>query len=122
MVSAFEEKVQADLAQWRSWIERRLVDGRRIVLWGGGSKAVAFLSTLGLKDGIELAVDINPRRCGTYLAGGGQEIVTPDRLTDYRPDDVIVMNPIYLDEIGADLRSMGLDPEIVPMEQPPAAG
>ena len=59
---------------------------------------------------------------GTYLAGGGQEIVTPDRLTDYRPDDVIVMNPIYLDEIGADLRSMGLDPEIVPMEKPPAAG
>lgn len=119
-VSAFEDKVQADLAQWRSWLEKRLTDGRRIVLWGGGSKAVAFLSTLGLKDGIELAVDINPRRSGTFLAGGGQEIVTPDRLTDYRPDDVIVMNPIYLDEIGATLRSMDLDPEIVPMEKPPA--
>ena len=122
MVTAFEEKVQADLAQWRSWIERRLQDGRRIVLWGGGSKAVAFLSTLGIRDGIELAVDINPRRSGTYLAGVGQEIVTPDRLTDYRPDDVIVMNPIYLDEIGRDLRSMGLTPEIVAMEKPPAAG
>ena len=87
---------------------------------GGGSKAVAFLSSLDLEDGIDLAVDINPRRSGTFLAGGGQEIVTPKALIDYRPDHVIVMNPIYLDEIGADLRSMNLAPEIIPMEKPPS--
>lgn len=120
LVAMFEEKVQADRAQWQDWINSRLEKGRHIVLWGGGSKAVAFLSSLDLKDGIDLAVDINPRRSGTYLAGSGQEIVTPNALIDYRPDDVIVMNPIYLDEIGADLRSMNLNPEIVPMEKPPA--
>jgi hypothetical protein len=33
-------------------------------------------------------------------------------LKDYRPDVVIAMNPIYLEEIRNDLRSMGLDPEL----------
>ncbi len=120
MVAIFEEKVQADRAQWRDWINTRLEKGKRIALWGGGSKAVAFLSSLDLKDGIDLAVDINPRRSGTFLAGGGQEIVTPNALIDYQPDYVVVMNPIYLDEIGADLRAMNLTPEIVPMEKPPS--
>lgn len=120
MVAIFEERVQADRAQWRDWINRRHEQGRRIALWGGGSKAVAFLSSLDLNEDIDLAVDINPRRSGTFLAGGGQEIVTPNALIDYRPDYVIVMNPIYLDEIGRDLRSMNLSPEIIPMEEPPA--
>lgn len=118
MAADFEGKVRADRAYWESWINQRIDAGRRIALWGGGSKAVAFLSSLDIKDGIEFAVDINPRRCGTYLAGVGQEIVTPNALLEYRPDHVIVMNPIYMDEIGADLRAMNLDPEIVPMDTP----
>ncbi|MEM8947853.1 MAG: class I SAM-dependent methyltransferase [Pseudomonadota bacterium] len=116
MVADFEEKVRADRAHWQNWINERLDSGKRIVLWGGGSKAVAFLSSLDLKDGIDYAVDINPKRCGTFLAGVGQEIVTPATLIEQRPDHVIVMNPIYMDEIRADLRSMDLDPEMVPME------
>ena len=55
-----------------------------LILWGGGSKAVAFLTTLDVREGIEYAVDINPRRSGTFLAGTGQEIVAPGswRTTD----------------------------------------
>ena len=36
----------------------------------------------------------------------------PAELADYKPDVVIAMNPIYVDEIRADLHAMGLDPEL----------
>ncbi len=46
------------------------------------------------------------------MAGTGQEIVSPAFLVDYKPDVVIIMNPVYLDEITRDLHAMGLAPEI----------
>lgn len=74
---------------------------------------MAFLTTLGQTlDDIAYAVDINPIKTGTFMAGTGQEIVAPSFLQEYRPDVVIIMNPVYLDEITRDLHAMGLSPEI----------
>jgi SAM-dependent methyltransferase len=112
-VEFFAANHQLKLQTWRSDIQGFTQDGRRVVLWGGGSKAVAFLTTLNLGDEIRFAVDINPYKHGTYLAGAGQEVVAPDFLKDYQPAVVVVMNPIYRDEIGQDLKSMGLTPELI---------
>jgi SAM-dependent methyltransferase len=119
LVDAFAARVKDDREKWRGWIDRKLNDGKKVALWGGGSKAVAFLTTLGIEDGIELAIDINPMRNGTYIAGTGQKIATPDALEDYKPDIVVVMSPFYRDEIQADLESRGLSPELVMVETPP---
>jgi SAM-dependent methyltransferase len=84
--------------------------GERVVLWGAGSKAVAFLTTLGtMSHMIEYAVDINPHKQGTFLAGVGQQIVQPDFLRDYRPTIIIAMNPVYLAEIRAALTELGVE-------------
>jgi hypothetical protein len=100
--------------KWRREIVARRAAGRRVVLWGGGSKAVSFLTTLGLTlDDIEYVVDINPRKAGTFLAGAGQETVVPAFLSGYRPDTVIIMNPIYRLEISESLAAMGLAPELL---------
>jgi hypothetical protein len=61
------------------------------------------------------AVDINPNKRGTFMAGTGQEIVTPDFLPDYRPDLVIAMNPIYTEEIQRDLTRRGIGARVVTM-------
>ena len=50
------------------------------------------------------------------MAGTGHRIVSPDSLTEVQPDVVIVMNPIYLEEIRADLASRGLQAELKPVE------
>ena len=110
-VRRFTEGVAADRALWRQWLDGLRRAGRKTVLWGGGSKAVAFLTTLDVREGIEYAVDINPRRSGTFLAGTGQQIVAPGFLAQYRPDVVIVMSPIYLPEIRAQLDNMGVRPQ-----------
>jgi hypothetical protein len=72
-----------------------------------------FLTTLGLDDGIAGAVDINPHRQGYFMPGTGHRIFGPDDLVELKPDVVIVMNPIYREEITADLAARGLTPEIL---------
>lgn len=111
-VAEFPAKCQAKLVEWRRRVSEASGRGRRIVLWGSGSKAVSFLTTLGVGDSVEYAVDINPYRQGYYMPATGQRIVAPAFLQEYRPDVVIVMNAIYRDEIARDLDRMGLRPEI----------
>ena len=53
-------------------------------------------------------VDINPHRQGYYMTGAAQEIVALQAVTKIQPNAVIVMNPVYRDEIGRDLESMGV--------------
>ena len=102
------------IANWRRVMAELRERGRRTVLWGGGSKAVAFLTTLGLgDDDVRYVVDINPHRQGTWLAGSGQRIVAPDFLPEYRPDAVLIMNPVYNEEIRASLAGMGLAPRVL---------
>jgi hypothetical protein len=110
-VQRFATDVAADRARWRERLERLYRAGHKTVLWGGGSKAVAFLTTLGVMDGLDYAVDINPRRHGTFIAGTGQQIVGPEFLAAYQPDAVIVMSPIYLPEITAQLARMHVRPQ-----------
>ena len=50
---------------------------------------------------------------GRFMAGSGQEIVAPEFLVQYRPDLVVAMYSIYLDEIRMKLDELGLHPELV---------
>ena len=76
---------------------------------------MAFLTTLNVRDEIAYAVDINPHKHGTFMAGTGQEIVAPEFLREYRPDMVIVMNSIYCAEIRRELDRMGVEAELRPV-------
>ncbi len=112
-ISRFTISYEQKLADWQANLLRIREGGQKVVLWGGGSKGVAFLTTLGVTtDIITYVVDINPHKAGTYMAGTGQEIVSPDFLKSYKPDVVIAMNPIYREEIRRDLNLMGLSPEL----------
>ena len=105
----YVEKVQA----WRERIEEMRRAGARAVVWGSGSKGVTFLNILRAEDRIKYVVDINPRKQGMFVAGTGQHIVAPEFLREYQPDSVIVMNAVYLEEIRATARQMGLRAEFL---------
>lgn len=99
---------------WKGRLNEVREKGVKAVLWGSSSKSVAFLTTLKISyQDIEYVVDINPHRQGSYMAGTGQKIVSPEFLIDYKPEIVIVMNPIYSEEIRKQLESMRLEPEII---------
>ena len=108
----FGERCSATIAAWKERITTQKRQGRRIVLWGGGSSAVAFLTTLNLRDEIDYVIDVNPYKQRTFTPGTGHRIMAPETARRRPPDVVIVMNPIYRAEIQRDLNRMGLTPEL----------
>jgi SAM-dependent methyltransferase len=105
-VDSFETEFAAMLQQWRADLVATAQSGDRTVIWGGGSKGVAYLTTLGVETEVEYAVDINPYKQGKFLAGTGQQVVAPEFLKDYQPGVVIAMNPVYTQEIQRDLDAL----------------
>ena len=113
LVETFPARLAARLDDWRALLGRFAAEGRRVALWGAGSKAVAFLATLGdASRVVQCGVDINPYRQGHFLPGTGLPIVGPAFLEELRPDAVVIMNRIYRDEIARDLEGRGLSPEL----------
>ena len=108
-VSTFVAELAGIEARWRDELRATQANGGRTVVWGSGSKGVSFLTTLGIRDEVSHVVDINPYKHGKFMAGTGHEIVAPAALKEIKPELVIAMNPIYLEEIQHDLDDLGLD-------------
>jgi hypothetical protein len=100
---------------WRKTLQDFKDAGQRVVVWSSSSKGVAFLTTLDIRDQVEYVVDINPRKHDMYMAGTGQRIVGPEFLKSYKPDAVVVMNPIYCDEIQQTLNEVGVNAKLLPI-------
>ncbi|HXM35599.1 MAG TPA: class I SAM-dependent methyltransferase [Pyrinomonadaceae bacterium] len=112
-VQSYATRVPRRIAEWRKRLESYREKGLKTVVWGAGSKGVTFLSTLNIPGAVEYVVDINPNMSAHYMAKTGLEIVGPSVLRDYRPDVVIVMNPVYRQEIIDRLANLGLRPEVM---------
>jgi len=105
----------AKLDHWKSWAGRLRASGRSATLWGAGSKGVMFVNQLGLvaPGPLGYAIDQNPNKHRRYLAGGGQVVDGPSRLVGQPVDEVVIMNPIYRDEIARQLEGFGVSPDVV---------
>ena len=112
-VDTYQKRFKDKISRWSSLLDDYDAQGRKIVLWGSGSKAVAFLRALKGGPQVEYVVDINPHRQGTYMAGTGQFVVSPDYLKGYQPDVVVIMNSIYLKEIRYNLEKLELAPTVM---------
>ena len=108
----FAAEASRSRAAWLHRLRDWAASGHRTVLWGSGSKAVAFLTTLGLYEEIEHVVDINPYRVDKFLPGTGQRIVAPAFLRDCRADNVVIMNPVYRSEVEGELARQRCEPRV----------
>jgi SAM-dependent methyltransferase len=112
-IQAFARGHERKIEAWRLAIEEIGQSEQRAVIWGAGSKGVTLSNVLNAQEYVEHVVDINPRKQGMYVSGTGQQIMPPAFLQSYRPDVIILTNPIYEDEIRAHTRSLGLAPTFV---------
>ena len=114
----FRERYTAAVQYWYDFMKKVRQERKRTVIWGSGSKGVAFLNSVPNSNFVEYVVDINPYRQGTFMAGTGQAIVAPDYLKQYRPDVVIIMNAVYRKEIQIDLHRLDCSPTIHTLDEP----
>lgn len=114
LVARFCDAYLEKVTLWQRKLSRYLEQGRKVVIWGAGSKGVTFLNVLRVGcDQIEYVVDVNPRKWGKFVACTAQRVVGAEFLKEYRPDVVTVMNPIYLQEIRTTLAELALPSEVV---------
>jgi SAM-dependent methyltransferase len=104
--SAFRERLFND---WNRRFTEMRRSGQQPVVWGAGAKGTTFLNAFGADGLVEYVVDINPNKQGKYVAGTGQRIVSPDELKQIRPDLLILMNPVYGEEVRRRVTDLGVD-------------
>jgi SAM-dependent methyltransferase len=112
-VRNFAEAYRRKVEKHRAFLRESKRRGKKIALWGAGSKAVNFLNVFRREEAVEFVVDLNPFKQGMFVPGTGQKIVAPEFLRTYRPDFVLVMNPIYRREIAVKLEALGLGTEVI---------
>lgn len=96
--------------RWAGWLRTRRA---RTVVWGAGSKGTTFLNLVDSDARlIDFAVDLNPSKWGRYLPGTGHQVLRPDRDFLKNIDQVLVMNPVYRQEVRTMLTELGLNPRL----------
>ncbi len=101
------------LAYWSAALQR---EPATTVLWGAGSKGVTFVNLLTSARAITHVVDLNPHKQNKYIAGSGQRVIGSEQLLQLAVQRVLVMNPLYVQEITTMLGNMGLAAEVVAVQ------
>lgn len=117
-LSQFAGTFDRTLALWTDYLRRTAEFGTKVALWGAGAKGTSFLNLVPGANRIATVVDANPRKHSMYVPGTGQRIDDVRVLGDVAPELVITLNPIYREEIAAQLRSLHIDARLV--SAPPA--
>jgi SAM-dependent methyltransferase len=101
---------------WDARMREFVAQGCRVVVWGAGSRATALLASLPEPGLVSFAVDINPRREGTYILGTECPTHLPEVLRDEQQLAVVVTNSIYEGEIRAELNRLEVSAELVMLD------
>tara|TARA_R110002050_G_scaffold103844_1_gene212933 strand:+ start:3204 stop:4376 length:1173 start_codon:yes stop_codon:yes gene_type:complete len=113
LVYEFVAKINHQMEEWRKRLLKMKAQNKRVAVWGGGSKAVGFLTHFDDLQVIKHVVDINPNMQGNFIPGIGMQYTNPDYLQTFNPDVLIVMNGVYQKEIRKMLSELDLYPEMI---------
>jgi hypothetical protein len=56
---------------------------------------------------VDCTADVNPKKQGKFVVGTGHPIVSPEQMVARGVRGVLVMNPVYLDEVRQIMRALG---------------
>ncbi len=114
LVRIFHDAYKEKLHSWQNKLSELDKRKSRIVVWGAGSKGVTFLNALDISyERIEYVVDLNPSKHGKFIPCTGQQVIAPDFLKGYKPQTIIIMNPIYHTEIKQTIKDLDINAEVL---------
>lgn len=98
--AGFADRVEAFRSAARSLIGGLKAEGKRIAAYGAAAKGTILLNYLGLNGGaLDYVVDKNVHKHGKFMPGVGLQIHDPSRLTEDKPDYVVILPWNFRDEI-----------------------
>jgi SAM-dependent methyltransferase len=108
----FRDEYRRRVEHWSQYLLAEGAAGRRVGVWGVGSKGVSFLTSVTDTSAVSAVIDVNPRKCGRFVPLVGLPVVEPAAAVG-RVDTVLVMNPVYLDEVRTIGAAVGLEADYV---------
>lgn len=111
-IKDFNTKYNIKMNKYIKMLQNMNRKRKKVIVWGAGSKGVTLLNTF--KDfNLNYAIDVNPNKQGKYVSETGQEIKSPEFLKIYKPDLVIIANPIYESEIRKIIQELRIKTKII---------
>lgn len=104
---------QGLIGRWRERLAALKADCKEVAVWGAGAKGSTFINLVDAAGAIDAVVDINPNKHGRFMPGTLHRVIKPEELLELKPSVIIVMNPMYLDEIAESVRNLGFETEFV---------
>jgi hypothetical protein len=110
------------VAHWRNAVEEAAARGP-VAVWGAAAKGISFCMLVDPdRSRLAVAVDVNPAKQGTFVPVTGHPVVAPDALGELAPRTVVVANPNYAKEVGAELDRLRIPAEVIPLAGSVAPG
>lgn len=99
---AFSERL---LSKLRNFVEEEKTDERKIAVWCAGHFAFTVLSTSKIGESISYIIDNAEFKQGYYAPGSKVPIVGSEYYKIEPVDTIIILGPIYVDEIVSEIKS-----------------
>ena len=100
LFKTFADDYKRFVERWKIYLRGLVREGKRVALWGGGSKGVMFMNMLGKEAGVYAAIDINSKKQGSFLPLSALPVISIGDAKKAKVDVAIVMNPNYTKEIN----------------------
>lgn len=111
LVRDFDNAYRDKIKRWQHYLATH--DPGKIVVWGAGAKGVTFVNVVPGADRIGALVDVNPHKHGRFAPRTGTPVRAPEALRGQPIESIIIMNPLYRDEIAGAVAALGLTSEII---------
>lgn len=113
-IAPFAALCRQQIQRWEQRVRDAVAAGQRLVFWGAGAAAAAFLSAVHfLPAEIACIVDPHPHRPGKFLPGAGLPVVSPDALRHPQTTAIILLDPSRAAEIQMELERRSLTAAIL---------
>ena len=109
----FSERSRAAIDTWADWLAAAELAGRRTAVWGIGSKGTTFLNVVPGASRVPLVIDLNPHKHGRHVPGTGQAVAEPGDLRSCPVDAILVMNPLYVEEVRETVSALGVRADVL---------
>ncbi len=91
--------------QAASYIRDVVKDGRKLAVWCAGHFAFTLLSMAGIRQEVSYIIDNAPFKQGCFAPGSHIPIVAPSHFREEPVDEILILGPIYVEEIVNEIRS-----------------